>query len=164
MASVEIPLSQGKVALIDEEDLPLVAGYSWHVYHKSDSHLWYAVAWIPGCRPKRKIGLHNLIVGAPRVDHRNGNGLDNRRENLRECTQRQNIRNTRKRASASRFKGVTFQRDRATHAKPWLAQIKGERKQNLGRYATEEEAARAYDRAASTMFGEFAKLNFPTEV
>lgn len=162
MASVEIPLSQGKFAVVDEEDLPLVSGYSWHVYHKPKDDRWYATAW-DTTQPRagrKKITMHALIAGRTFVDHKDGDGLNNRRENLRLCTQQQNMRNTRKRASASRFKGVTFQKDRATQAKPWLAQIKCGKKKNLGRYATEMEAAHAYDRAAKELFGEFARLNF----
>lgn len=161
--TVEIPIGRGLSAIIDKADLPLVEGYSWHSNAKS--YTIYAMAWIPGAKPKRKIGMHTLITGAARVDHKDGNGLKNTRDNLRPCTQQQNMRNTRKRpSSGSRFKGVTFQRDRATYVRPWLAQIKCGKKKNLGRYATEEEAARAYDRAALELFGEFARVNFPGEV
>lgn len=159
--TIEIPLTQGFVAIIDAADAPLVAGYSWHVYNRRRDHTQYATAWVPGSRPRRKVAMHTLLTGEKRIDHKDGNGLNNTRDNMRPCTQQQNMRNTRKRKSGSQFKGVTFQMDRATQARPWLAQIKGERKRNLGRYATEVEAAKAYDAAAKELFGEFAKLNFP---
>jgi hypothetical protein len=163
--AVKIPLSQGKFAIVDEADVELVSRFSWHVYHKRGSNLWYATAWVPGANPKKKITLHGLLMGGVRVDHHDGDGLNNTRINLRPCTQQQNLRNTRKReSSASRFKGVTFQKDRAGHARPWLAQIKSDKKKNLGRYATEEEAAQAYDSAARELFGEFAKTNFEAAV
>lgn len=112
--------------------------------------------------------LHRLIACAPRgidVDHKNGNALDNRRANLRLCTRRQNSLNrvkptgARGKAPSSRFKGVDF----CLFSKRWRARIKcyGATTQ-LGRFASESDAALAYDAAARRLFGEFAALNFPT--
>jgi hypothetical protein len=91
------------------------------------------------------------------VDHINGDTLDNRRANLRVCTKSENNRNRRKlHPTTSRFKGVY------KNTKPWIALIECNGKQFvLGRFASEEEAALAYDKAAKEHFGSFARLNFP---
>lgn len=108
----------------------------------------------------RSKRLARLIVDAPEglvVDHINGNPLDNRRENLRLCTVKENNWNRRRRiGGSSRFKGVSRAGNR------WKAIIwpNGSQKY-LGSYADPEEAARAYDRAAAEEYGEFACLNFP---
>ena len=82
------------------------------------------------------------------MDHENGNGLDNRRENLRLATHSQNQRN-RRRTRDKVYKGTR------RNGKKWVAHIV------LGTFASEEEAARAYDHAATLLYGEFARLNFP---
>jgi hypothetical protein len=108
--------------------------------------------------------MHRIIARAGPddfVDHRDENGLNNRRDNLRICTHAQNLRNRQKprgRKTSSRFKGVTF----APHnkSKPWMAQLKVDYKRlYLGYYATEEEAAEAYNKAALLHHGDFANLN-----
>lgn len=104
--------------------------------------------------------LHRLIMGEPEgleVDHRNGDGLDNRRQNLRVATHAQNLANQRlSAANTSGFKGVSFDRTRPN--KPWAAYIKhGGRKLFLGRHETREAAAAAYDAKARELFGEFAR-------
>ena len=158
MATVEIPLTQGKVAVIDAEDLSLIQGYSWHAcFH---GHTWYAKAWEPGASPKRKVYMHRLIVGAregTEVDHRDRNGLNNCRDNLRIVSRQQNCRNQKLKHGASAFKGVSFCR----RDKRWVAQIRDAegRKRNLGRYDTEQEAASAYDAAALRFHGSFAYAN-----
>lgn len=90
-----------------------------------------------------------------KLDHKNNNTTDNRLSNLREATQQQNIRNSRKRKGCtSRFKGVAFIRNR------WESTISvSGKKKYLGRFKSEESAARAYDNAAVRLFGDFAKLN-----
>ena len=103
-----------------------------------------------------------------KVDHRDGNTLDNRRENLRVATAAQNVRNARKKRSAttSRYKGVFFTRGRKGRSlsKPWQAQIRrGGKNRYLGCFETAEAAALAYDTAARETFGEFACLNFPRD-
>jgi hypothetical protein len=98
-------------------------------------------------------------MGAGRFDHKDGNGLNNTRSNLRPCTQGQNNMNQRKRKNAtSRFKGVTW----SAADEKWKACITANHVQHhLGYFCDEEEAARAYDKAARSLHGEFARLNFP---
>jgi len=154
---VEIPLTQGYVALVDDADAPrvLAAGSWWS--HKG-VHRRYARGSVGG----KATLMHRLVLDAPQgvgVDHINGNGLDNRRENLRFCDHSLNAANMRKRAPhSSRFKGVSWH----SKAGKWEAYIKREgRKTYLGCYVTEAEAARVYDAAAREYFGEFARPNFP---
>jgi len=93
------------------------------------------------------------------VDHINGNPLDNRRENLRICTRAQNTCNRKAVVnSKSGYKGVT----KKNSSRKWIPEIRKDgKKLYLGSYNTPEEAAKAYDKAAKEIFGEFAKLNFP---
>lgn len=164
---VALPLSQGKFAIIDAEDAERVAFYKWSaVKNISPSGLvtWYAVRHdhTPNASPKT-IYLHRAVMGvtdrAIEVDHWDHDGLNCRKKNLRAGTSRDNSHNARKtgKATSSRFRGVTWQDGR------WKAQIQprpGER-MYLGRYRDEEEAARAYDAAASRLWGKYANLNFP---
>lgn len=113
-----------------------------------------------------KIGyfrMHREILGLSpgdglEVDYINGDGLDNRRENLRNCTRRQNNRNARPRGGSSRYKGVCWDK----HCEKWFAYIRVEWDLKRLRYfALEEEAARAHDAAAVEHLGEFARPNSP---
>lgn len=168
MTVIEIKLhgakAMGRVALIDADDYDLVSPYRWRVREKMrpEGHTWgpYAVTMMPAKFPgSTNYGMHSLITGWPLVDHVNGNGLDNRRENLRQATIAQNRHNSRPQAgSSSRFKGVCWDRG----VRKWRAAIKVDGKQRyLGIYTSEEDAARAYDAAAREAFGEYAYLNFP---
>ena len=157
--SVEVPISRGMVALVDDQDLELVSRYSWTA--KLDHLVWYATTHARHSDNRRYVLLmHRLILpGVARIDHRNGNGLDNRRENLRPCTVRQNTRNQRPHTnSSSRFLGVCWHKRDGV----WQAAIKPDGKNiHLGSFRSETDAARAYDVAASRYYGEFARLNFP---
>jgi hypothetical protein len=108
------------------------------------------------------IYLHTFLTGWPLVDHANGNGLDNRRSNLRLATGTQNNANRRLASnSTSGFKGVNLYKRTGR----WRAHIAIHRQQkHLGYFRTAEEAARAYDIAALALFGEFALINFPKEI
>lgn len=154
---MEIELTQGKVARIDDADWPLVAPYSWYAAFTTGG--WYAhAAPLDGDRSKTKIKMHNLIAGTKWVDHRDLNGLNNRRENLRSCTNAMNQQNTLSRSGSSRFKGVSW----IKRKKRWAVAFRcNGRHHFVGYFADEEQAARAYDAAILPLAGEFARLNFP---
>ena len=103
--------------------------------------------------------MHAFLTGYERTDHRNGDGLDNRRSNLRDATAGENSRNTRVHLdSASGLKGVSWYK----RSRKWRAHIHvGTKQQHLGYFATAEEAAHAYDDAARELHGEYATVNFP---
>jgi hypothetical protein len=161
----EIPLTRGKVAIVDDTDYEWLSQWKWSC-HINRSGNCYAVrtAW----NPRRYIRMHRLITDAPRhleVDHINGDGLDNRRSNLRLVTRSQNTQNRKPYPnSTSRFKGVSFNKRLGKYeAQIQVRQGRVKRKFHLGLFYSEEEAARIYDAAAAHHFGEFAKLNFPHE-
>ena len=152
-----IPLTQGKFALIDDEDFERVNQVKWR-YCKGAAQSQTA-------RPERKVLLmHRFVMHAPdgiEVDHVNGNALDNRKSNLRIATHRQNMANQKTRTNnRSGYKGVSFHRKN----KKWVSQIStGSEHFYLGVFDTPLEAAIAYDKRASELFGKFARLNFRTK-
>lgn len=149
-----VALTRGLESIIDAADVPLVIGRRWYAEIKPSGQAYARSAEWAGGKAKM-IGLHNLIVsGAPCVDHRNGDGLDNRRGNLRPATFADNARNARiRKDNTSGFKGVKLMSGR------WYAQIRVNRKRHhLGMFATPEEAHTAYCRAAAHHFGEFANF------
>lgn len=161
--SAWVPLGRNKGwTLVSTADLPQVHQHRWQLQVKGrENRTIYAKADIGG----KTISLHRFLVGAlpaeMEVDHVNGDGLDNRRENLRVCTKAENRRNERKRvpsdgAASSPFKGVIWDSERGM----WQGRIsiKG-RTTNLGRFTSEQDAAVAYDIAAEKAFGPFARLN-----
>jgi hypothetical protein len=149
-----IGLSGGLFAIVDAADFDWLTRYNWRATGGDSS---YACCEIGG----KKVYMHRLIMNPPAgmvVDHANGNRWDNRRGNLRVCTQAENLRNRRKWFGSSRFKGVFWDPVR----RKWrvLIRCNGETI-HMGRYANEVQAAMAYDRAARRLFGPYARLNFP---
>lgn len=153
--TVEIPLTQGYSALVDDEDAALILTSRWHVQKSARTN--YAIGRPEGGQRKRL--MHNFLTGWIYVDHINGDGLDNRRANLRPATASQNGGNSRTPTNnTSGFKGVYLHRASGL----WHACVKvNRRKVSAGYHHTPQAAARAYDAAALMHFGEFARLNFP---
>lgn len=156
----EIQLTQSRVALIDDADLPLVLGRSWRA--QKSGNKWYARS---GGRRSRTVYMHRLILGlkpAERdVDHINGDGLDNRRRNLRRATRSQNSANSSgHRDRKSRYKGVYCQYPPSMKSRGlWCAQLMAVDKTFCRSAPTEIEAAVEYNKMALTHVGEFAHLN-----
>lgn len=149
----EIPLTQGKVALVDDEDYERVSKYKWYInngYARTDVG--------PNGKP---IYLHRFIMylydESVRLDHINDNRCDDRKSNLRVATSSQNRANMNKPVGGtSKYKGVSW--DKA--AQKWRASIRVDyKKKFLGLFVNEEDAARTYDEAALKYFGEFARIN-----
>lgn len=148
----EIPLTQGYIAQVSDEDYDALSSRSWYPIRNRTTV--YAYTKIDG----KDTPMHQLILGGS-PDHKDHNGLNNQRENLRPASQSQNLMNMSKTTSptSSKFKGVCWHKK----AQKWMASIKlhGHIKY-LGLFDVEEDAAKAYDIAAQNLFGEFANPNF----
>lgn len=159
--TVSVPLTKGMHALIDAGDLELVRPYRWHAQVARNTA--YATTG-NGQNNNPRIRMHRLIVGpgTGEPDHINGDGLDNRRCNLRLLTHQQNLRRAKQvhPGSTSRFRGVAWSRGKQR----WVVHIKVDgRSRFVGYFYDEVEAALAYDRAARVYHGEFCVLNFDEE-
>jgi len=154
----KIKLTQGKFALVDDEDFEELNQYKWHVNFQRGR--WYAVRWAPRNKDKRrtKIHMHREILKPSKtmeVDHIDRNGLNNQRHNLRVATKGQNMMN-RPAWGTSKYKGVYWHKENCK----WAAHIYVKKTQHfLGLYENELEAALAYNCAARKYFGEFATVN-----
>lgn len=148
----EVKLDRGNVAFVDDEDYEILKQHVW--WTDPQRNTCYAGANIDG----RNQRMHRVIMGYPatQVDHRDGNGLNNQRSNLRLATHSQNQHNAGLRKdNSSGYKGVY----RVTGASNlWGVQVK---RIYLGTFPSAEQAARAYDAKAVELYGEFARLNFP---
>lgn len=159
--TVKIPLTKGRYALIDQEDAERVSQYRWRVIQNK---------YVAGrkIQPRKRgvhceeIRMHRLIVNAPKnmdVDHKDQDGFNNRKSNIRICTTAQNVAYRRKlnpKKFSSEYKGVFWN----TYHKAWQASIKClGKKFYLGRYKTPTEAALSYNKKAKELFGEFALIN-----
>ncbi len=154
---------------MDEVDLDWLSQWKWHA--AKNGHTFYAMRR-RSSKPRRTIYMHRVILGmqdpqtgentAPGIhtDHKNHDGLDNRRANLRPAAPTQNQANCRNsRPGTSRYRGVCWYRAKGY----WTAYIRADgKREHLGCFRNEEDAAEAYDRAARKLHGEFAVLNFPS--
>jgi hypothetical protein len=159
MMTVEVQLTRGMVALVDDADWPQVDAYKWHAVEARPG-IFYAETRLRNARcPLR---MHRFLLDAQTgqvIDHRNHNGLDNRRGNIRFCTITQNNQNQKlSRRNTTGYKGVSWH----SQAQKYQVFISLDgRNRNLGLFSDVIEAAQAYDRAAQGLYGEFASLNFP---
>ena len=153
----QIPLTRGMTALVDDQDYAVLSDYEWHAL-KCGSKL-YAASTTPN---KQKLLMHRIILGATDgqvIDHLNGNGLDNRRGNIRIASISINNHNrTKKFSNKSGFRGVS----KDIWYDGWRAYIRENKKTKyLGYFHNPEDAAKAYDISALRLFGEHAVTNFP---
>lgn len=162
----EIPLTQGKVAIVDDHQYERVMQFKWCAQYAHG--LWYAhrkTSRANGAK-SRVVQLHRFITNAPagmEVDHKNGNGLDCTDDNMRLCTHAENQRNTKKPSTnTSGYKGVSWHKTSGKMTGKWVAQI-GINRQNvyIGLFSDPIDAALAYDAKARELHGEFARTNFP---
>ena len=155
-----IELTQGYVALVDDEDFERVNKYSWHVENRSKHNRKYAKHTYRENGKVKGVYLHIFIVGSTAgldIDHKDHDGLNNQRSNFRITTRANNCHNSRlSKANTSGHKGVYWKKE----YKKWFASIgiKGKNK-HLGYFSSKEDAKIAYDEAALEMFGEFAFTN-----
>ncbi len=155
----EIQLTQGKVAIVDDDQYEALSRHKWCV-HNWDGY-WYAERGAQRDGRWMTEKMHRVIMNAPNgieVDHINGDGLDNCRANLRLATHAENMYNQRpRRDGTSQYKGIYWDKQH----RAWRAQIMVDGHNiYLGDFNDEKDAAHTYDAAARRYFGEFAKTNF----
>jgi len=138
-------------AMVDDEDFEKVNQHKWSV--KTDESRFYAQGWING----KIVSMHIFIMGFRGIDHKDNNGLNNQKENLRKATVQQNAMNTKSyKNSTSKYKGVSWKKDKGK----WRAVIMFNGKQVfIGYFTSDSMAAIAYNEKAVVLFGPFAKLN-----
>lgn len=166
--SIASPKFPDAHVLIDERDYELISQHAWSVSVGSRASTLYAVTTIGPRNGRKTIRMHRMIMGvtdpAVQIDHINGEGLDNRRSNLRRCTQSQNAANRIRgfdSGYSSKYRGVSWHK----RGKKWIASIRVNGQHiHLGSFSKETDAALAYDEAAIEHFGQFARLNFLREI
>ncbi len=157
MALIDVSTKKHKkaFAIVDEADFAWLSQWDWHVF-ENHWHLRVCRSVLGGY-----VQMHRELMGFTKgdgrqCDHRNGNSLDNRRMNLRECNSQQNKANSAKKRGKSKYKGVIVTGDKFRARIGVNYGII-----HIGYFNNEDDAGRAYDTAARQHFGEFARLNFP---
>ena len=155
--SKRIPLTQGKFAIVDDEDFEWLMQWKWCAHRCYYVEKYYAVRSFKG----KTIRMHREILKLSveeACDHRDGNSLNNKKCNLRKATQQQNLQNRKPRKNcSSQYKGVNWDKQH----KKWRTRIVHNGQQICLGFSNDEiEAAKMYDKAAKTFFQEFAYLNF----
>ncbi len=148
----------GYIALVDDEDFEYLNQFRWSV--KETKYTWYANRK----KGRRTVYMHRIIMNTPmgmEVDHVNGLGYDNRKENMRNCTHGQNMQN--QMIKDSNYKGVSYIRN-GVKSKKYQAHIMKDGARYCEYFPTAKEAAAAYNRFAIAVFGEFARLNIIEEL
>lgn len=153
-----IPLTRNQIAIVDTEDFEELNEFNWHAHWSDDAKTFYAVrtplVW-EEC-PREEISMHREIIGCldgEEADHIDGDGLNNRRQNLRKCTHAQNTKNKQIR-SGKQFIGIQ------KRGRKWMFEVMHDGKRTTGfGFITPEDAARARDAVAIKVHGEFASLN-----
>lgn len=153
-----IPLTQGQFAKVDDEDAARVLQFKWHA--AVDGDRVYAARNIYREERRTRQYLHHFVLNltGKKVDHRNGDGRDNQKDNLQTTTDLQNSRGFRRKIDQpfSKFRGVSWSRGM------WLARLcVGNKRLCLGRFYSQEEAARARDEKARKLGWGEEGMNFP---
>lgn len=152
----KIPLTQGQVAIVDDDDYVTLSQYKWYALWDDDTQSFYAGREFRINGKRRTVRMQAFLMGGM-ADHKNHDTLDNQRDNLRIADRFRNAHNRRiSRNNTSGYKGVSPQNGR------WRAVIYlHSKRKSLGMFDDPIDAAKAYDAAARELFGEFAYLNFP---
>jgi hypothetical protein len=157
----EIPLSRGKVALVDDDDYERLIAFTWHISTDGYAYRHQRDTRVDGKRKRYSLSMHRYLMGLEygderAVDHKNGNKLDNQKTNLRVCTRGENNLNVGRRSNnKSGFKGVYW----CNFYKRWVTKTKKDGKRYfIGYFDCPEEAYRAYCARVLELHGEFANL------
>ncbi len=162
---IEVTLTRGKIALVSPEDAERVLAFKWCA--TPASHLWYAVRGIRDGSKTNTQSMHRFILNLPmvgrknpggfEVDHKDGNGLNNTRENIRLVTKSINKHRKHKKRTSTGFYGV----ERSTCGPSFCAFFtSNQKKKYIGSFPIPEQAAEAYDQKVLALYGEYAMTNF----
>jgi hypothetical protein len=156
----EIPLTKGKVALVDDDVFEFLNQWKWFYSKGPEDRTGYAIRFDKNGKHNKSISMHRVIMNTPpnlEVDHRDRDGCNNQRLNMRNCSHFQNVRNRSiQKDNSSGYKGVSWDKK----CKKWRVQIRIDgRKVWLGLFSSIQDASRIYDQAAIRFHGEFANIN-----